>query len=440
MGASLAVLQGHTGSVNSAAFSPDGAQVATTSDDNTARLWDAATDATLAVLQGHNGPVYGVGFSPDRTRAVTASDDNTARLWTVWPLLTADTIAYARISALRGLSREEQASLFLTEASAADVLATADDPGAMCDRLAGDPFDPRKYVPGVLFDTIDAEKAVLACRAALGAKPNEPRFRYQLGRALDRALDRADERRKAAALVRATAEQRYPDELEIGPALYRADERGEAAAPVRAMAEQGYPDQLGSEFRPALYRADKRGEAAALVRAAAEQRYPAALNYLGRLYEIGRGVAKDYTEALRLYRLAAECGYAPAFSDVARFYWAGIAVATDAPATQPDGPHDMAAGVDRAKEWEWLERGAAHADPFSHRRLAELYESGDHPPQDLEMALFHHTIAARLFEVADDEPDATTARERRGSLARALPPEVAVRVAHQAGKWRPSED
>ena len=75
------VLQGHTGSVYSAAFSPDGERVVTTSYDRTARLWDAKTGAALAVLQGHTGSVHSAAFSPDGERVVTASDDKTARLW-----------------------------------------------------------------------------------------------------------------------------------------------------------------------------------------------------------------------------------------------------------------------------------------------------------------------------------------------------------------------
>jgi WD40 repeat protein len=67
--------------VNSAAFSPDGARIVTTSWDNTARIWDAASAKEIAVLRGHDNTVFSAAFSPDGTRIVTASRDNTARIW-----------------------------------------------------------------------------------------------------------------------------------------------------------------------------------------------------------------------------------------------------------------------------------------------------------------------------------------------------------------------
>jgi hypothetical protein len=55
--------------------------VATASGDRTAKLWDAQTGALLVSLDGHTGEVLAATFSPDGTRVVTASADHAARLW-----------------------------------------------------------------------------------------------------------------------------------------------------------------------------------------------------------------------------------------------------------------------------------------------------------------------------------------------------------------------
>jgi WD40 repeat protein len=54
------------------AFSPDGTQIATASNDNTARLWDSATGHELARLT-HDDAVGDVAFSPDGTQIATAN-------------------------------------------------------------------------------------------------------------------------------------------------------------------------------------------------------------------------------------------------------------------------------------------------------------------------------------------------------------------------------
>lgn len=78
----LLELRGHKDQVSSAAFSPDGTKVATSSHDNSARLWDR-DGRELLTLSGHTAAVFDVVFSPDGTKLLTASDDKTASLWDV---------------------------------------------------------------------------------------------------------------------------------------------------------------------------------------------------------------------------------------------------------------------------------------------------------------------------------------------------------------------
>ena len=71
----------HDGPVWNVVFSPDGKYVATTSNDKTARIWDAATGKQIFDPLKHDGWVRNVVFSPDGKFVATASLDKTARLW-----------------------------------------------------------------------------------------------------------------------------------------------------------------------------------------------------------------------------------------------------------------------------------------------------------------------------------------------------------------------
>ena len=74
---------GHTDSVNSVAFSPDGRILASGGFDKVIKLWDVKTGTLLKTLKGHGDFVLSVTFSPDGKTLASSSYDKSIKLWEV---------------------------------------------------------------------------------------------------------------------------------------------------------------------------------------------------------------------------------------------------------------------------------------------------------------------------------------------------------------------
>ena len=77
------VLNGHTESVNSVAFSSDGSCIISGSSDTSVQVWDVLTGKEKHVLNGHTNLVTSVAFSSNGSHIVSGSWDNSVQMWNV---------------------------------------------------------------------------------------------------------------------------------------------------------------------------------------------------------------------------------------------------------------------------------------------------------------------------------------------------------------------
>jgi serine/threonine protein kinase len=80
-GKEIMTLTGHSRGVNTIAISPDGKLLISGSDDYTVKVWNLQTGALLGTLLGHTRDVNAVAVSPDGKLFASGGEDRTIRLW-----------------------------------------------------------------------------------------------------------------------------------------------------------------------------------------------------------------------------------------------------------------------------------------------------------------------------------------------------------------------
>lgn len=102
-----------------------------------------------------------------------------------------------------------------------------------CDLEVGHPSDPRKVGPGKSSSEVRLQIAVPACRKAVEQEPDNPRFNYQLGRALVYWADiNGGDTDEGVAYVQKSADMDYPQALFVLGLMHKREGEDCLAEPV----------------------------------------------------------------------------------------------------------------------------------------------------------------------------------------------------------------
>ncbi len=202
--------------------------------------------------------------------------------------------------------------------------ASGPPPVNNCDRLAAHPYDPSKVAAGLQMNEMDSGRAITACRSAIAAHADTPRFHFQLGRALQKTKS-FDE---AMAEYRKAADAGYPQAMNNVGLMYL---NGTGVAQDGAKALEW--------FRKAADKGDAAGAA-----------------NIGLVHYSGRGVAKDYDLAIANYSEAIRRD--PKYP--LAYYQRGLAYAAKRDYDRAIGEYTKAVQLDPKFVFAYGQRGIAY--------------------------------------------------------------------------------
>jgi WD40 repeat protein len=375
-GAQLAILAKHKDWVRSAVFSPSGDRVVTASGDNTARLWDVSTGKQLIVLAGHKGAVLSAVFNSSGDRILTASSDGTACVWNVK--------TGAQLVVFAGHKGTVETAAFSPSGTFV-VTGSGDNTGRIWDAKKGTQLAVLKGHEGPVYSAVfdPSEKTVVTASQDKTARLWDVHTGDQLatfighnGTVLSATFSPSGDR--VVTTSRDKTVRVWDSNTHAQLAVFTGHESAVHSAAFSASSDRiitSSEDKTARLWDMHLLTASNHD----------------LLNYL----QISRLRSLNDEERQKFFMPSAKAVVAKPF------------------------------------------KKGGSKDPSVHRQIAERYERGDGVPVDMAKALYHHALAAQLYEVAGDIENAAYETARRGTLARNLPFSEAVKIWDELKAWRP---